>query len=283
MRILIYSPMDLSIVTKYFGFTEYPFMVTADPKFLFYSSQVKEALAKCEFMARSRLGPLYMYGPRGGGKTTLIKLLHTKLSSEPHFTVKLLGAANIKTSNALLRDILEIFGVKTERSYSASLRNFEQFLLEQAKAGHIPVLLIDEAQNLTKDMLRLIHYLLNFETDKVKLLQVVLVGQEELGTKIIQFRELASRMFPIAMSTMILEDMREMITFRLSVAGYKEPIIEESQADDIYKTLYAYTKGLPRDTVRVCSLLLIALSIKRMKRATVDMVVQAAKDCNLFI
>ena len=275
--------MDLSIVTKYFGFSEYPFTISADPKFLFFSTQVKEALAKCEFMARSRLGPLYMYGQRGSGKTTLVKLLQNKLSSEPHYNVKLYGAANIKTSNALLRDVLELFGVKTERSYSASLRNFEQFLLEQAKEGRIPVLLVDEAQNLTRDMLKLIHYLLNFETDKVKLLQVVLVGQEELGTKIIQFRELASRMFPIAMSTMTLDDMRQMITFRLDVAGYKDPFIDESQAEEVYKTLYAYTKGLPRDTVRVCSLVLIALSIKRLKLATLDMVVQAAKDSNLFV
>ena len=275
--------MDLSIVTKYFGFNEYPFMVSADPKFLFFSTQVKEALAKCEFMARSRLGPLYMYGQRGSGKTTLVKLLQKTLASEPHYNVKLYVAANIKTSNAFLRDILELFGVKTERSYSASLRNFEQFLLEQAKAGKIPVLLVDEAQNLTRDMLKLIHYLLNFETDKVKLLQVVLVGQEELGTKIIQFRELASRMFPIAMNTMIIDDMRDMIKYRLDVAGYKDPIIDESQAEEIYKTIYAYTKGLPRDTVRVCSLVLITLAIKRLKRATLDMVVQAAKDCNLFM
>jgi len=67
--------MDLSIVTKYFGFHEYPFMVSSDPKFLFFSTQVREALAKCEFMARSRLGPLYMYGPRGSGKTTLVMFL----------------------------------------------------------------------------------------------------------------------------------------------------------------------------------------------------------------
>lgn len=275
--------MDLSIVTKYFGFTEYPFMTTADPHFLFLSNQVKEALSKCEFMARSRLGPIYMYGQKGSGKTTLVKLLQKTTSSESQYNVKLYVAPNLKTSNAFLRDILELFGEKTERSYSASLRNFEQFLITQAKEGKIPVLLVDEAQNLTRDMLKLIHYLLNFETDKVKLLQVVLVGQEELGTKIIQFRELASRMFPIAMSTMIIDDMREMIKFRLSVAGYSDTIFDESEADEIYKTLYAYTKGLPRDAVKVCSLVLIALAIKRMKRASLDMVVQAAKDCNLFI
>src|SRR2546423_14918686 len=112
--------MDLSIVTKYFGFSEYPFMVTADPKFLFFSAQVREALAKCEFMARSRLGPLYMYGPRGSGKKTLGKLLQSKLSSEPPYDVKLYVAANIKTSNSLFGGIFEIFGVENELSFSAA-------------------------------------------------------------------------------------------------------------------------------------------------------------------
>jgi len=275
--------MDLSIVTNYFGFTEYPFMTTAEPNFLFLSNQVKEALSKCEFMARSRLGPIYMYGQKGSGKTTLVKLLEQTTSSESRYNVKLYVAPNLKTSNAFLRDILGLFGVKTERSYSASLRNFEQFLIEQAKEGKIPMLLVDEAQNLTTDMLKLIHYLLNFETDKVKLLQVVLVGQEELGTKIMNFRELASRMFPIAMSTMILDDMRDMIQFRLDVAGYQDTIFDETQAEEIYRTLYGYTKGLPRDAVKVCSLVLISLAIKRMKHASLDMIVQAAKDCNLTI
>jgi general secretion pathway protein A len=73
------------------------------------------------------------------------------------------------------------------------------------------VLLIDEAQYLNRDTLKLIHYLLNFETNKTKLLQIVLVGQEELGTKLIQYKELASRMFPIAMNAMSLDDLKDMI------------------------------------------------------------------------
>src|SRR5947207_14639816 len=86
--------MDLSIVTNYFGFTEYPFMTTAEPNFLFLSNQVKEALSKCEFMARSRLGPIYMYGQKGSGKTTLVKLLEQTTSSESRYNVKLYVAPN---------------------------------------------------------------------------------------------------------------------------------------------------------------------------------------------
>ena len=64
--------MDTEAIIKYFGFNEHPFISTPDPRFLYFSSQVKEALAKCEFMARDRIGPIYMYGPIGSGKTSLV-------------------------------------------------------------------------------------------------------------------------------------------------------------------------------------------------------------------
>jgi type II secretory pathway predicted ATPase ExeA len=71
------------------------------------------------------------------------------------------------------------FGIKTERAYDQSLKNFETFLGQSFKEGSVPVLLLDEAQNLNRDCLKLVHYLLNYETDTIKLLQVILVGQEE--------------------------------------------------------------------------------------------------------
>lgn len=79
------------------------------------------------------------------------------------------------------------FDVKTERAcvvtYTASLANFEKFLVQHFQEGKIPVLLIDEGQNMTRDTLKLIHYLLNFETNKTKLLQIVLVGQSCKASK----------------------------------------------------------------------------------------------------
>src|SRR5437588_375908 len=128
-------------------------------------------LDKCEFMARDRIGPIYMYGPIGSGKTSLVRRLQEKLSQDERYIVKLLISPNLKSSNAFLRLILETFDVKTERSYTASLSNFEHYLIEQYKEGKVPVLLIDEAQNMIRDTLKLIHYLLNFETNKTKLIQ----------------------------------------------------------------------------------------------------------------
>src|SRR5919202_3340574 len=213
--------MDNTAIIKYFGLNEHPFITSPDPRFLFFSSQVKEALAKCEFMARDRIGPIYMYGPIGSGKTSLVRRLQERFSQDERYNVKLLISPNLKSSNAFLRLILETYDVKTERSYTASLSNFEKFLITQFQQQKIPVLLIDEAQYMNRDTLKLIHYLLNFETNKTKLLQIVLVGQEELGTKIIQYKKLASRMFPIAMNAMSLIDLKDMIAYRLTVAGYK--------------------------------------------------------------
>src|SRR3954454_6813150 len=224
---MIDQTMDINAIIKYFELNEHPFMTSPDPRYLYFSSQVKEALAKCEFMARDRIGPIYMYGPIGSGKTSLVRRLQERLSQDERFNVKLLISPNLKSSNAFLRLILETFDVKTERAYTASLANFEKFLLEQFNAGKTPVLLVDEAQYMNRDTLKLIHYLLNFETNKTKLLQIVLVGQEKLGAKILHYKELASRMFPIAMNSMSPDDLKDMINFRLNVAGYREELFED--------------------------------------------------------
>jgi len=100
--------MDIHSITKYFGLHEHPFMTSPDPRFLYFSSQVKEALAKCEFMARDRIGPIYMYGPIGSGKTSLVRRLQEKLSQDKRYNVKLLISPNepvasfINWPNALL-------------------------------------------------------------------------------------------------------------------------------------------------------------------------------------
>jgi general secretion pathway protein A len=240
---------------------------------------LKAGNGKVRFMARDRIGPIYMYGPIGSGKTSLVRRLQEKLSQDKRYNVKLLISPNLKSSNAFLRLILETYDVKTERSYTASLANFEKFLLSQFQEDKIPVLLIDEAQYMNRDALKLVHYLLNFETNKTKLFQIVLVGQEELGTKIIQYKELASRMFPIAMNAMSLEDLKDMINFRLSVAGYRDELFED--AERAYKTLYTYTKGLPRDAIKVCFELFIELAVQGKKKANTKHVEEIAKGQNL--
>ena len=127
----------------------------------------------------------------------------------------------------------------------------------------------------------LIHYLLNFETATLKLLQIVLAGQQELAAKILRYQELASRMFPIAINAMSERDLEEMVRFRWMVAGGKQlPFVK---GDGVYKTLYAYTKGLPRDAVKICDEVLRELQASGRRRATVADVEAIAQQLNLRI
>ncbi len=235
-------------VLEHFALKEAPFRTSPDPRFLYLSDQVSEAIAKCEYMARERVGPIYMFGPIGSGKTTILRRLYDLLAQDERYDAQLIISPNIKTANALLRLIMESFGVPTARAYDQSLKLFEMYLLEAHDQGSVPVLLVDEAQNITRDMLRLIHYLLNYETVKVKLLQIVLVGQDELATRVRRYSELSSRMFPISMNAMSPDELEHMLRFRWMVAGGKKIPFD----DEVIKAIYGFSKGLPRDTIKLC-------------------------------
>jgi general secretion pathway protein A len=260
-------------ILEYFSLNEQPFRIGPDPRYLFYSSQVKEAIAKCEYMARQRVGPIYMYGPIGSGKTSILRRLTERLGSDKRYTVAYVIAANVRRPNTFLKIIMDAFDVASVRSYDGNLKLFEEFLVSQFQAGTIPVLLLDEAQNANRDALKLIHYLLNFETATTKLLQLVLAGQEELARKIVRYRELASRMFPIAINAMSSQDLKEMIRFRWMVAGGKE--LPFAKGDGVYDALFAHSKGLPRDAVKVCDEVLRELLASDRRQAT-------AKDIELI-
>ena len=270
----------MDVILSHFQLNEHPYRIGPDPRYLYYTDQVKLAISKCQYMAQERVGPVYIYGPIGSGKTSILRRLHEQLSQQETYKVAYIISPNIKTANSFLRLVLESFGVKTERSYVASLKNFETYLLEQYQNHVTPLLLVDEAQNMTRDTLKLIHYLLNFETATTKLLQILLVGQDELAAKIIRYKELASRMFPIAINALSGEEMQKMLQFRWTVAGGKTiPFASDAQA--IYTTIYQYAKGLPRDAVKLCDDLLRYLTINQQAQATMADIDRVATQLNM--
>src|SRR3954462_8457485 len=112
-------------VLEYFGLNEQPFRLGPDPRYLFYSGQVKEAIAKCEYMARDRVGPIYMYGPIGSGQTASLRRTTERLSTDKRYTVAYVISANVARANTFLTVIMEAFDVQTGRSYDANLKLFE--------------------------------------------------------------------------------------------------------------------------------------------------------------
>jgi general secretion pathway protein A len=135
-------------VLEYFRLDEEPFRLSPSPRFLYLNDQVKQATAKVEYMTKHRTAPLYMYGAIGSGKTSILRRLYEGLSEDDTYTLRLLIAPNIKTSNSFLRAVMDAFGVQTDRAYERSLKKFEAFLIDQYKQSKVPTLFVDEAQKL---------------------------------------------------------------------------------------------------------------------------------------
>lgn len=251
-------PMNL-MYEEFYGLKEKPFSISPDPRFLFLAPQHQEVLSKCQYMIQGRIGPVYVFGPIGSGKTTIARRLFQQLSDNPTYLCASVIAPDLRTPNAFLRTIMGEFGVKTERSYDGSLHNFAAFLREQNQAQRIPVLLIDEAQLLRQPLLRLILFLLNYETNTEKLLQIVLFGQNELASRIDAIPELKSRMFPSALAALNAEETREMISYRMTVAGSKKnPFTDEATL-----AVYRASLGLPRQVCKLCDMALLAGFMER--------------------
>ncbi len=239
---------------EFYGLKEPPFRISPDPRFLFLAPQHQEVLAKCQYMITGKVGPVYVYGPIGSGKTTIARRLYQQFADEPTYRVAMLSAPDLKSPNAFLRTVMDEFQVKTERAFDRSLANFSKFLLEEFKAGRTPILLVDEAQHLRRPILDLLKFLLNYETNTQKLIQIVLFGQNELAAHIARMPELKSRMFPSALAELSAENTIDMINWRFRTAGGDiVPFTPQALV-----AIFRHSLGLPREVCRLCDLALLA-------------------------
>ncbi len=246
--------------------------MTADPRFLWYSEKHKEVKAKALHHIQSRKGPVYIFADVGTGKTSIARRIHEELRDDQKKKVVFAFAANLKTSNAFLRFVMDQFEVKTDRNYAKSLENFEHWLIDEYKAGVSPVLLIDEAQNLTGDMLKLIHHLFNFTTATDFLIQMALFGQNQLHERISRNDSLKSRMTPAQLAALDLDETRQMIESRWRTAGGEKSPFDAAAIAEIYRV----TAGNPRGIVKLCDAALLRAIVDKRKQIDADTVLAAA-------
>jgi len=259
---------------KHFGLSETPFKITPDPRFLWYSTQHKEAKAKIEYHISQKDGPVYLSAQVGLGKTSIAKRLRDEFTADKSKQVVLAFAPNLRTANQFMRFIAEEFNVKTARSYADTLKNFERFLLEQYKAGSPPVLMADEAQNLPYETLKTIHHLFNFTTDSQFLIQIALFGQPELHKRIRRFRSLSSRMYMAKLHPFDLKQTKAMMRFRWTVAGGKDLPFEREAIKEIFRL----TGGIARDICKLANEALLRSVVDHHKKVIKKTVIAAAAD-----
>jgi general secretion pathway protein A len=261
--------------TQFYGFSERPFSVTPDPKFLYLTESHRETLASMLYGIKEKRGFLAVTGEVGTGKTTLIYAMLNNLD-EKIKTVHIFRKCT--TFQELLRTILFELNVPPKgRDRLALWQRLDQYLLEAASRGETVVLIIDEAQNLSNDMLEEIRTLSNLETQKTKLLQIILIGQPELETKLNSddLRQLRQRI-AIRRKLMRLpdEEVKAYIKHRLRLVG--------TGVDEVFTTgaislICRYSKGTPRVINLLCDnafLIGYALTKKKVDEAIIREVIR---------
>ena len=264
---------------SFYGLTEKPFNATPDPKFLYMSPGHREALAQLLYGTQERKGFIALTGKVGTGKTTLLHALCQRLNGE--------SAVSFVVNSALpfdqfLEYVLEDLGInKVAESRAQRLIALNNFLIEQQRAGQNTVLIVDEAQNLDPLTLEQIRLLSNFETPTSKLLQILLVGQPELKSRLNlpELRQLKQRIaLRCQIPALSLEETRSYIRTRLRIAGARDlGLFVDSAVDRIS----AYSGGIPRLINTVCDHCLLfgyADQKRRIDRHAVDQAIKYLED-----
>ncbi len=255
---------------EFLGLREKPFAITADPSFLYLSKKHREALSHMVYGIRERKGFIEITGEIGTGKTTLCKALLRQLDAN---TKSALVLHSNLSELQLLQTIVQDFGLNPMRNDRLAFFNqLNQFLLEQAGVGHNVVLVIDEAQNLSLRLLEQIRQISNLETDKEKLIQIVLVGQPQLREKLArpELEQLRQRIgVRYHITPLDFDEVRTYIEHRLQVAG-SDGTLEWTL--DGMEEVYRHSKGIPRLINLICDRSLLACYVFRVKCVDRDIV-----------
>jgi general secretion pathway protein A len=210
----------LSLYLKHFGLVAPPFSTSPDPEFAYETQEHQLAVAKIAYSVSERRGIFLLMGFIGTGKTTISQLLLNAWEQEPdQYTVAHLTDPSAATPAAFLRVALSSFGIEPTRNLQDLKDRLRLFLIEQYEAGKIVVLMLDEAQTISRANLDLLQMLANEQTQKVKLLQIVLFGQPNFANKLAQKPALRSRITGGAnLNPLAIEDALAMLRYRVSVA-----------------------------------------------------------------
>jgi general secretion pathway protein A len=265
------------LYNKYFHFTEQPFSIAPDPQFIYMSARHQEGLAHLLYGINRGGGFVALTGEVGTGKTTLCHCLLQQLPGDIDLALILNPKLN---ATELLAAICDELGVSYDKNLP-TLKNLidllNQHLLAVHARGRRTVLLIDEAQNLSLEVLEQIRLLTNLETSKTKLLQIILVGQPELKQllKRQDLRQLNQRITArYHLLPLSLDDTREYIRHRLTVCNGNPDLFKPGAIRKIYK----FSSGIPRVINILCDRALLGAYSTNAQFITPDIIKQAGKE-----
>lgn len=266
---------SLDLYTAHFGLRERPFSLVPDPGFLFWSDTHARAFSMLEYGILTRAPITLITGEVGTGKTTL---LHQLLNSHREdVTIGLIANAH-GDRNELLRWVLLSLGqvADTSAHYVDLFGQFQAYLVAEYGAGRRVILIFDEAQNLTRDVLEELRMFTNINAGKDELLQLIIVGQPELRDVVMRpdLKQLAQRVAAsFHLPEMDHQGVGDYIRHRLQVAGATADIFER----DAIARIYEITRGIPRLINQLCDLALVyafTMDIQTVPRSVIDQIMK---------
>jgi general secretion pathway protein A len=265
---------------SFFGLKENPFNVNPDPRFLYMTKQIEEALTGLMYGIQTRKGFVTLTGEVGTGKTTLINRLLDWLHHRRARTAFLFNSR--MNTNQLFDFILAEFDIACDsKSKSQQLMRLNHWLLDRYRNGETVVLIIDEAQNLSFPVLEEVRLLTNLETSTEKLLQIILSGQPELEEKLKlpELRQLRQRiMLRCKTAPLTREETAEYITERLRTAGADGSVIFSPKA---LEAVHLYSLGIPRVVNLLCEHALVNAYVDGQRPVESKIVEDVAREFQL--
>jgi len=238
------------MLLDYYGLNEQPFGVTPDPRYLFFSDGHREALAAIYYAIEERRGFSALVAKPGMGKTTLLfRLLESLQESARTAFLFQAGQDSRDFLDSLVRDL----GIAAKSTDLPALHDaLNTMLVKEMEENRRVVLVIDEAQNLTEQMLEQVRLLSNFETPAAKMIHIVLAGQPGLADKLASpaLTQLRQRVGSVAhLPALNLKEITQYVDHRLGAAGYRGP---QLFASDALENIAAISEGIPRNINSIC-------------------------------
>lgn len=267
---------------RFFGLRDNPFNVNPDPRYLFSTRHTQEALACLTYGIQCRRGFVLLTGEVGTGKTTLLNKLLGWLRRQ---RVATSFVFNPRLDPSQFFDyMLADFGLNFDsRQKGQMLLRLNKWLLERHLSGGTAVLIVDEAQNLSAEVLEEIRLLTNLETSTEKLLQIVLSGQPELESKLDrpELRQLRQRVtLRCKTQPLSLEETQKYVTTRLRIAGADgQPVF----TPEAVEAVHTYAQGIPRVINLLCEHSLISAFAEQKRPVPAEMIREVAREFQLDV
>jgi len=265
--------------TEYFQLSEEPFSIAANPRFLYLSEQHREALAHLHYGIRNDAGFVMLTGEVGTGKTTVCRCLIEQLPEQANVALILNPRVSVEE---LLGSICDEFGI-VHAPIGATVKSFvdaiNRYLLDQNALGRNSVIIVDEAQNLSFEVLEQLRLLTNLETNERKLLRIMLIGQPELETMLDrpELRQLEQRITArFYLKPLARSEIQPYVAHRLALAGCRKTVFPPRVID----RLFAKTGGIPRLINIVCDRAMLGAYVKSQRKIDRKTLDEAAREIN---